>query len=132
MQVASSYIRVGPASCEVKAVKVKAHELLIFGAEDTVLQDFGCCEIRRACSEFAGIILDYVAASSDANTIEIILLWLVVHDNAPVGDGMVSWYVAYLRVRHDKHGVSPFFTCFPVTLCQISKFFSKCGGPYIP
>ena len=86
---------------EIEVLDVETHISGIFSADDAVPQHLCGREICRACREFSRII-DQVSARSEADSIWILFLRLVVDNNASVSDGAVVGYSPYLFVGHDK------------------------------
>ena len=82
---------------EIETLNIEAHILSIFGAEDTVPQNFGGSEVGRSGGEFTWVLYE-VPPSRDAYPIGVFFLWTIVDHDASICYNSVDGYSMNLFV----------------------------------
>ena len=104
---------------QIKVFDISACVSCPWGGNYAVPHDLGRSEVGRLGGQFIGIV-DEVAAGGDANSVGIVLLRVVVDNDACICDDAVGWNVGFLIEVHELDGVRPFGVL--VSLGDSSKF----------
>jgi hypothetical protein len=115
---------------KVKVFDVQAHILSPRRAEHAVPKEFGCCDVRCPCCQFARVI-DEVTTGCDSDSVGIRFLGMMINDHPWVCDDSAFGDVWEAGWGHDKHPICARLSCFVVALTHSAKVFTKHCHPSV-
>ena len=98
-------------------------------ADGAVPEKLGRYHVGGACGQLEGVV-DEVPANGDADTVGILLLWLMVDDNMSTCDGPVFGDALDFVVGKKKYGVSHLGNT-GLELGQAMYFLAHCWHPHV-